>query len=64
MKVFVAIGSWDYDSDVHQDKPIGVYSTENLARRAIKLNEQKYTEMLVLSYEIDDPATLQPKPQE
>lgn len=61
MKVWIAVGGFSYEG---WDKPIGAYSTEELARQALACGYSRYDDREVFCYEIDDPITLQPKPKE
>lgn len=51
MKVFVAIGYWDYEGN---DDPIGIYSTEELAQQAISLGYYGYHKTIIIEYELDE----------
>lgn len=57
MKVWIAIGSWHYQG--YHD-PIGVYSTPELAQKALDLNTTSYDDREVMEYQIDNPKTLEP----
>lgn len=50
MKVFVAIGGWAYEGYA---TPIGVYTTEALAKEAIAAAYQGYDDTEICEYELD-----------
>ncbi len=54
MRVWVAVGWWDYDG---YDEPIGVFSTEELARDALAKNATNYDGKGVYECELDTPGS-------
>ena len=51
MKIFVVCGFWDYEG---YDEPIGVYSSIELAEKAISVAYKKYDEIVIEEYELDE----------